>query len=72
MRSHSPAAAYHYLRRKRQHGVKVAYLPSAATVGRGHQLFVTDAVDKTAGVTVTGGGAYRVAVRSDRTNWKVV
>lgn len=71
MPSYSPAAAYHYLRNKRKHGIKVAVLPKASVVGRGTQMTVTDATDATPGTPVTGGGALRVYVRSDLTNWVV-
>ena len=49
----------------------VATLPSAATAGAGARSFVTDASAPTFGSTVAGGGAVKVPVYSDGTNWKV-
>jgi len=49
----------------------VATLPSAATSGVGARSFVTDASGPTFGATVAGGGAVKVPVYSDGTNWKV-
>jgi hypothetical protein len=49
----------------------VATLPSAATAGAGARSFVTDASGPTFGSTVAGGGAVKVPVYSDGTNWKV-
>ena len=49
----------------------VADLPSAAQLGAGSRLFVTDASAPTFGSTVVGGGAVNVPVYSDGTNWKV-
>ena len=49
----------------------VADLPSAADVGVGTRSFVTDATGPTFGATVVGGGAVKVPVYSDGTNWKV-
>jgi hypothetical protein len=47
-----------------------AVLP-AATYGAGARAFVTDASGPTFGATVVGGGAVKVPVYSDGTNWKV-
>lgn len=50
----------------------VATLPSAATVGAGGRSFVTDSsttVILGLGLTVVGGGANKVPVYSDGTNW---
>lgn len=55
-------------------GVVVASLPSAATAGVGAISFVTDAnttVILGLGATVVGGGANKVPVYSDGTNWIV-
>ena len=49
----------------------VADLPSAADAGVGARSFVTDATGPTCGATVVGGGAVKVPVYSDGTNWKV-
>jgi hypothetical protein len=49
----------------------VATLPSAATAGVGSRAFVTDSSVSTFGSTVAGGGATKVPVYSDGTNWKV-
>ena len=49
----------------------VADLPSAAEAGVGARSFVTDATGPTFGATVVGGGAVKVPVYSDGTNWKV-
>jgi hypothetical protein len=49
----------------------VATLPSAVTSGVGARSFVTDASGPTFGATVAGGGAVKVPVYSDGTNWKV-
>jgi hypothetical protein len=49
----------------------VATLPSAVTAGAGARSFVTDASGPTFGSTVAGGGAVKVPVYSDGTNWKV-
>ena len=49
----------------------VATLPSAVTSGIGARSFVTDASGPTFGATVAGGGAVKVPVYSDGTNWKV-
>lgn len=48
----------------------VAQLPAAASYTNGVAI-VTDANTPTLGSTVTGGGAVRVMVTSDGTNWKV-
>ena len=49
----------------------VADLPSAAESGSGTRAFVSDATGPTFGATVVGGGAVKVPVYSDGTNWKV-
>jgi hypothetical protein len=49
----------------------VATLPSAATSGVGARAFVSDATATTFASTVAGGGANKVPVYSDGTNWKV-
>lgn len=50
-------------------GVAVASLPSASTAGVGARSFVTDATATTYASTVAGGGANKVPVFSDGTNW---
>lgn len=47
----------------------VGTLPSAATAGAGARAFVTDANATTFASTVAGGGANKVPVTSDGTNW---
>ena len=47
----------------------VSGLPTASTVGAGSMAFVTDATSTTTYTTVTGGGANKVLVISDGTNW---
>lgn len=49
----------------------VATLPSAVTSGVGARSFVSDASAPTFGSTVAGGGAVKIPVYSDGTNWKV-
>lgn len=49
----------------------VAALPAAATAGAGARAFVTDATATTFLSTVTGGGANKVPVVSDGTNWLI-
>ncbi len=49
----------------------VADLPSASVSGVGARAFVSDATGPTFGATVVGGGAVKVPVYSDGTNWKV-
>jgi len=49
----------------------VSTLPNAATSGAGTVAFVSDALLPTFGSTVVGGGAVKVPVYSDGTNWKV-
>lgn len=49
----------------------VASLPSAATMGAGARSFVTDALTPVFGATVANGGAAKVPVVSDGTNWLV-
>lgn len=49
----------------------VASLPSASTAGAGARCFVTDATATTYLSTVAGGGANKVPVVSDGTNWLI-
>lgn len=49
----------------------VATLPSAETSGVGARAFVSDANATTFASTVVGGGANKVPVYSDGTNWKI-
>jgi hypothetical protein len=49
----------------------VATLPSAATSGIGARAFVSDANATTFASTVVGGGANKVPVYSDGTDWKI-
>lgn len=49
----------------------VASLPAAATAGAGARHFVTDANATTFLTTVAGGGANKVPVVSDGTNWLI-
>jgi len=49
----------------------VASLPAAATAGEGARSFVTDATATTFLSTVVGGGANKVPVVSDGTNWLI-
>jgi len=49
----------------------VATLPSAATAGVGARSFVSDATLAVFASTVAGGGANKVPVYSDGTNWKI-
>ena len=49
----------------------VATLPSAAASGAGARAFVSDANATTFASTVAGGGANKVPVYSDGTNWKI-
>lgn len=49
----------------------VASLPSASTAGAGARSFVTDANATTFHATVAGGGANKVPVVSDGTNWLI-
>jgi len=49
----------------------VATLPSAVTSGTGARAFVSDATATTFASTVAGGGANKVPVYSDGTNWKI-
>lgn len=51
--------------------VAVGSLPAAATAGSGTRAFVNDALTPVYGSTVTGGGAAKVPVYSDGTNWIV-
>jgi hypothetical protein len=49
----------------------VSTLPSAVTAGAGARAFVTDANSTTFHATVAGGGANKVPVVSDGTNWLI-
>jgi len=49
----------------------VATLPSAVTSGMGARSFVSDASATTFASNVVGGGANKVPVYSDGTNWKI-
>lgn len=49
----------------------VAFLPAIATVPVGTRLAVTDATATTFASNVVGGGANKVPVYSDGTNWKI-
>ena len=49
----------------------VSTLPSASASGVGYRAFVTDATVTTFASTVAGGGANKVPVYSDGTNWKI-
>lgn len=49
----------------------VATLPSAVTSGMGSRSFVSDASATTFASIVVGGGANKVPVYSDGTNWKI-
>lgn len=49
----------------------VGTLPSAATSGVGARAFVTDSSVTTFGTAVASGGANKVPVYSDGTNWRV-
>jgi hypothetical protein len=49
----------------------VADLPSASVSGAGARAFVSNALAPAFGATVVGGGAVKVPVYSDGTNWKV-
>jgi len=49
----------------------VATLPSAATSGIGARAFVSDALAPVFGSTVASGGAAKMPVYSDGTNWKI-
>jgi hypothetical protein len=50
----------------------VAQLTAAATAGAGALAFVSDATATTPRSTVAGGGANKVLVMSDATNWLIV
>jgi len=52
--------------------VAVASLPSAATAGSSALAMVNDATATTPRSTVAGGGANKVLVMSDGTNWLIV
>ena len=48
-----------------------AQLPTAATAGVGTRAFITDSSTTIFAATVAGGGANKVPIYSDGTNWKV-
>jgi len=50
---------------------EVSALPAAATAGSGARAFVTDANATTFASIVAGGGANKVPVYSDGTNWRI-
>jgi hypothetical protein len=52
-------------------GALYSALPTAASAGAGARAFITDGSTATFAATVTGGGANKVPVYSDGTNWKV-
>lgn len=60
-----------YSQTLRTQQVAVASLPSAATAGAGARSFVTDANATTFLSTVAAGGANKVPVVSDGTNWLI-
>lgn len=51
--------------------VLYSQLPTAVNAGAGTRAFITDGSTATFAATVTGGGANKVPVYSDGTNWKV-
>lgn len=51
--------------------VTLVQLPTATTAGAGTRAFITDGSTATFAATVTGGGANKVPIYSDGTNWKV-
>lgn len=51
--------------------VTVSALPSAATVGAGTSMFVSDANATTYNSVVAGGGSNGLRVTSDGTNWRI-
>lgn len=59
------------LRRSQHSAATVAALPAAAAGNAGSIQYVTDANATTIGSTVAGGGANKVMVWSDGTNWKI-
>lgn len=52
-------------------GVTVASLPAAAAGNQGARAFVTDANATTFASIVAGGGANKITVYSDGTNWRI-
>lgn len=54
-----------------QQNLTVATLPAAGTAGVGARAFVTDANATTFASIVAGGGANKVPVYSDGTNWRI-
>lgn len=56
----------------RTRGTTVASLPTAATAGAGTMAYVTDATANTRLSTAAGGGANKVMVYSDGTNWLIL
>jgi len=59
------------LRRSQHSGVAVSALPAAAAGNAGSMQYVTDANATTISSVVAGGGANKVLVWSDGTNWKI-
>jgi len=51
--------------------VTFSQLPTAATAGAGTRAFITDSSSVVFAATVAGGGANKVPIYSDGTNWKV-
>jgi hypothetical protein len=51
--------------------VTLVQLPTATVAGAGTRAFITDGSTTTFGATVSGGGANKVPIYSDGTNWKV-
>ena len=54
-----------------QQNLTVATLPAAGTAGAGARAFVTDANATTFASVVAGGGANKLPVYSDGTNWRI-
>lgn len=52
-------------------GCTFAQLPSASGAGMGSRGFITDCNSTTFMATAAGGGANKVPVVSDGTNWKI-
>jgi hypothetical protein len=59
------------LRRIQTAAQTVSQLPAAAAGNAGSEQYVTDATATTIGSVVAGGGANKVKVWSDGTNWKI-
>lgn len=68
--SANPTVAFDPINRTiEQRTTTVAALPAAGTAGR--RAFVTDANAASFGTTVVGGGANKVPVWDDGTNWRI-